>query len=404
MSDKKNQTISFIQMCLINIKSHYVNKEPDVWVFGAVRGEKYMDNAKYLFEYVNNNTSITAVWLSNSSEVISHLNQKGYKAFYMHSKEAMRYALKARVAIITHRGSSEKADLPFYAFSKKTDIIQLWHGMPLKKIAYDDKLYSFTHDESSVQYKIREKIKKIFFPFTQYMNTPSLMIALSTEMQNILAQAFRINKKNIAITGFPRNDYLIKTPEKKSTTTKIIYAPTFRNIEGSVFNIFESYEFKTGQIDTFLQDSEAELHIKLHPFNMPPRSLIKEINNAKNIKFFNNDDIYSELNAYSILITDYSSIYFDFLLTEKAIIFTPFDKETYLNDDRELYYDYDETTPGPQAKNWAEVINLIKLFLTTPDFYQKERIAAKERFHNMPHANFSETVYNEIKKLITSKP
>ena len=401
--EQSHNRISFTKACLINIRSHFITKDANIWVFGAVRGEKYMDNAKYLFEYVNTHTDITAIWLSNNNKAIKQIKDKGFIALHMHSQEAMKYALRAKIAIITHRGSREKSDLPFYAFTKKTKIIQLWHGMPLKKIAFDDKLYSFTHDESKLRYKIREAIKKIFFPFTQYVNQPSLIIALSEETRAILSRAFRVDKKKIVITGFPRNTPLLKQPENVNGTKKILYAPTFRDAEGSKFDLFDQYGFNAKQMDDFLVSHNAELHIKLHPFNMPLQSTLKEIESSKNITFLHKDDIYDELNIYSVLITDYSSIYFDFLLTGKPIIFSPFDKVQYLKNDRELYFDYGDVTPGPQAENWEMVILFISDFLTKVDSYQNMRNVTKERFHYISSDNYSKTVYREIKKCWGSK-
>ena len=102
---------------------------------------------------------------------------------------------KAKVAVITHRGNRKEADLPFYAFSQETIIIQLWHGIPLKKIAFDDKIFSFDHDEDSFIWKLKVSLKKTFFPFLNYVNKPSLILALSKETQNIFSQAFRVPKK-----------------------------------------------------------------------------------------------------------------------------------------------------------------------------------------------------------------
>lgn len=66
---------------------------------------------------------------------------------------------------------------------------------------------------------------------------------------------------------------------------------------------------------------------------------------------------------------------------KKSIIFVLFDYEKYISQDRELYYDYDEATPGPKCKNWNEVLEWIIKFKENPELYVTERAAMKNRFH-----------------------
>ncbi len=60
-----------------------------------------------------------------------------------------------------------------------------------------------------------------------------------------------------------------------------------------------------------------------------------------------------------LLITDYSSIYFDYLLLDKEIVFYPFDYEKYINTDREFYFDYDALTPGETVYKFKHLIQVL---------------------------------------------
>ncbi len=380
-------------------RSGLAKKDKNIWVFGAIRGTKYMDNAKYLFEYVNNNTNIEAIWISKNQEVVDDLNAKGFNAFYEYSSKARYYASRAKVALVTHRGNRKKADLPMYTFSKETKIIQLWHGIPLKKIAYDDKIFSFRHDEDSLKWKIKVLLKNTLFPFLNYVNEPSLIIALSDETQVIFSQAFRTPKEKVLITGYPRNDILFQNvfaEQRKSKKKKVIYMPTFRGFVNSDFDLFLQYGFNIEKMDIFLADQNMQLDIKLHPFNQPSAELIKRLDESKNIFFLNHDAIYEIISEYDMLITDYSSIYFDYLLLDRPIIFAPFDQETYLKQDREFYFDYDEVTPGPKAMNWDEVIQQLGMFNKAPETYEDERKLIKDRFHTYQDDKSTERVYKAI--------
>jgi CDP-glycerol glycerophosphotransferase (TagB/SpsB family) len=129
------------------------------------------------------------------------------------------------------------------------------------------------------------------------------------------------------------------------------------------------------------------------------------IKNYSNIKAVHDkdieQDIYSVVPDYDILITDYSSIFFDYLLSDNPIIFAPFDYEKYITKDRELYYDYDEVTPGPKCKNWEEVLEWIVKFKENPNLFKKEREEVKNRFHKYHDGKNCERVYEEIIKLRT---
>ena len=383
--------------------SSLTEKNNDIWVFGAIRGTKYMDNAKYLFEYVHEHTDIQAVWISKSQDVVDELKAKGFNAFYEYTTEAYTYAKKAKVAVITHRGSKKKSDLPFQVFSKKTKIIQLWHGIPLKKIAYDDKVFSFKQNEESLKWKLKVFLKKIFFPFLNYVHEPSLVLALSKETQEIFSQAFRTPKEKVLITGYPRNDILLQNTSKnikKSQIKKIIYMPTFRGSVNSDFDLFLQYGFDVDKLDRFLSQENMNLEIKLHPFNQPSSELIKKLELSKNIFFLAHDAIYEIINEYDILITDYSSIYFDYLLLDRPIVFAPFDKETYMKKDREFYFDYDEVTPGPKAMNWDEVMQQLEMFNKVPKAYTDERKLIKDRFHTYQDDKSTQRVYETILGMI----
>ena len=112
------------------------------------------------------------------------------------------------------------------------------------------------------------------------------------------------------------------------------------------------------------------------------------------------DDIYNKLQEFNFLITDYSSIYFDYLLLDRPIIFTPFDIKEYINQDREMYYLYDDVTPGPKAENWTQALKCIDQAFFSEDNFKDAREKICNRFHKFCDDNSSIRVYNEIENLI----
>jgi len=286
--------------------------------------------------------------------------------------------------------------------SKKTFIVQLWHGISLKKIAFDDHYFSFTHNEDSIRWKLKGILKNTLFPFRLFVNNPGLIPASSEETKAIFSTAFRVPLENVAITGYPRNDQLIEAAAIQSVGAirRIIYMPTFRGDENSGFDLFSQYSFSTEDFDRLLIEKGLQLHIKLHPFNYPSAGLMSSIEKTNNISLLECDDIYEVLQKYQLLITDYSSIYFDYLMLNRPIIFAPFDKDSYLGQQRGFYFDYDEVTPGPKAKNWPEVLELIAKFTDDPTWFSEERKKVGVRFHSIQDSSNCSRLYSEIQRRI----
>ena len=373
--------------------SYLIPKDKNLWVFGAWFGERYADNSKYLFEYLNKyHPEIKAIWLTNSKTVYSSLRKKGYKVFLTKSLSGIWLALRAKLAVVCQ---SKKEDLYPFINGNKTPVIQLWHGIPLKKIGYDDTLYSYKHKKFRF-----EKLKKIIFPFLE--ENYALFIATSEETKKIFSHAFKIDIEKVKVTGYPRNDtLLLKNQSIKGNVIKIIYLPTFRKDRGEEIDLFEPYGFNVEKMDPILKELNAEIYIKLHPVNNIPKRILNQIHSSNKIKFLESYvDLYEILNKFDILITDYSSVYFDYLLTDKPIIFAPFDIDEYQKQDREFYYEYDEVTPGPKCKNWDEVLEWIKKFKENPNLYSEERKKIRDRFHKYQDGKSCERVYQEIRKLL----
>lgn len=373
---------------IINLPLYYISKlipkSKKIWIFGAWFGEKYADNSKYFFEYVNNHDpTIKAIWLTKNKETLKLVRKKGYKAYYSYSIKGYWITMRAYLSFV----STGISDVNRFVFTGKC--INLWHGIPLKKIGYDDRITN----------KILKKrsIKEIVFPFIRKYEFFYKIIASSKTDANLYRSAFNKKISNIWITGLPRNDVFFN---KKHYTEEfnIIYMPTHRK-EGE-FDVNKLFLNNINDINHFLKGINAILYIKLHYYHMKNMQNL----NYSNIKMiFDKDieqDIYTNINSFDILITDYSSIYFDYLLSNKPIIFAPFDLEEYLKKDREFYFDYNEVTPGPKCKNWNEVLEWINKFKNNPQLYEEERKKIRNMFHKYQDGQNSKRVYEMVKRFI----
>ncbi len=355
--------------------SFFIPKSKKIWVFGAWFGNKYTDNSKALYEYTLNYKEIKAIWLTHNKKVYSELKQKQYRVYYINSFLGYYYGARARYIFV----STGIHDVNKYVTCSQF-IVQLWHGTPLKKILSDDK---FNLQKKSI-------LKQFIFPF----NYPKydLISATSELVKEIYLGAFT-SYNEIKVLGYPRNDILLenKVPNKNIIT----YLPTHRGEgNGSIAKIFN--DFNIDKLNIELGKLNYTLLIKLHYYDLD------QINyqNRENINFINYDcDLYDLLARTDILITDYSSVYFDFLLTQRPIIFAPFDIDEYLSKDRELYFNYEEVTPGPKCYNWEEVISAIKKIVLEGNEFEEELRIINNKFNYYQDKESSKRIFEYISAL-----
>jgi CDP-glycerol glycerophosphotransferase len=381
--------LSMIFLFPFYILSRFVPKNKKVWIFGEWYGQRYGDNSKYLFVYINKyQKGIKAIWLSTSKQIVSQINLSGFDAYSKYSFLGIYYSLIAGASIFVESNSS---DCSILLNNGKTKLIQLWHAIPLKKIGLDDKIFIKQNR------KTLNRIIKFF-----YNEKISMVIANSKyDKKSFLSANSNINKDDIIITGYPRND-ILKIDDDNRVNRKIIYLPTFRGEIGSEIDFFMPYNFNLSSWQKYLEENSTTLIIKMHPVNKPKNEIIKLFDRSNNIDLLIEADIYELLPHIDLLITDYSSVYFDYLLTGKPIIFAPFDHNKYITQDRELYYDYNSVTPGPKCKNWDEILNWVEIFKKDPNNYRSERDKILKKFFVYRDNKNSKRVFEEILTLLQS--
>jgi len=376
--------------------SKLIPKSNNVWIFGAWNGKKYGDNSKYLFEYINlNGTEIRPIWLTQNKQAYDLISSKDFEVYYTYSFKGFLFSMMAEKTFV----SVGIKDVNRYVVNRK-DVIMMWHGStPIKKIVFDD---TITRNKQS----LIEKLIFTFFPFLGSTHLKGLVISGSVESSRIFQSAFDANEEQVILTGFPRNDSFFNisqtapllTELNNSKLTNVIYMPTHRKEgRGELSDLFNC---NFDELNQSLESLNSKLFIKLHYFHLKTHTF----KNLSHLYFITDDDIeqdiYTVLNKFDIMITDYSSVHFDYLLTKKPIIFAPFDKEKYIKNDREFYFNYDEVTPGPQANNWKEILVYIEKFIQNPKLYEEERLNVMNRFNQYTDSQNCQRVFSAINNKI----
>ena len=378
-------------MNAVYLVSFLIPKKKGLWLFSSWFGEKYLDNPKYIYqELLKNSYGVQPYWIVKDKALLRRLETLDYPVLNAKSLKGVWLQIRAEVVVFTHSVRSEF--VPCF-IAPQTKRVQTWHGVPIKKIGFDS--------QDPKQQDADKKIR-FFLPFLR--EDYDLVTAVSAEDKKIYHSAFRTPVEKIRITGYPRNDEIFRGSKSnkklKGDNLKIIYMPTLRGGMNDEFNLLSNSHFDFVSIDEHLNAIGASLFIKLHPVQVFTQKDEEFIKSSRNIKaLLNDDDIYESLGNYDVLITDYSGIFFDFLISGKPIIMAPIDYDNYVKHDRAVYYEYLSICPTPPCNNWDEIIKSIELLThnrNIPDRYYE----IQKKFHKYNDDKSSERVIEEIKRLV----
>ncbi|WP_291967275.1 CDP-glycerol glycerophosphotransferase family protein [Maribacter sp.] len=374
-----------------------VSRNKKLWVFGAWYGERFSDNSMYLFKHIHENyPDIRAVWITTNEDIFNSNKTLGFETYMKWSLKGLWFCLKAKLVFVTSR----KQDVNEFFINGAT-IVNLWHGSPLKKIGADDKY-------SQVNGFFYSKIVKNIFPISYEFNY-DFVISNASVFTKKMATSFKVDITQVLETGCPRNDVFYETKMdvfnmdilKRFPNSKLVYyLPTFRNSE-TPKNIFTQPDFNQNFIEDFLRKENIVLINKGH-FVESKKGMIIANKDSRIIHLKDSDtssDINYMLKDADALITDYSSAFFDFLLTERPIIFAAFDLKEYMSQSRELYFEYENAIAGPMAKNWNEILLHLK-HIWGDDNNNKLIKEKSELYNKYRDANNSERVINALMAIL----
>ena len=175
--------------------------------------------------------------------------------------------------------------------------------------------------------------------------------------QQIFQQAFNVAPENVVQTGYPKFDPLWTAQSNMQTQTQFIYMPTLRGTAGTEFDVFAKSELGFQQLDRTLGESGHKLYIKLHPVQVWRAQDIQECQACEHITVLDADyDVYANFHRFDAVITDVSSVFFDFLFLGKPIVLGLFDMQEFGQSTRSLNLDVSEIDVGYMANTWTEAL------------------------------------------------
>ncbi len=360
---------------LIVFIDYIIPKDNNLIVFGSNTGEYPAGDPKALHDYIIMNYPEIKVYY------YIPFNKK------LVPKKRIQYILSFAKIFFTSKfliSSHPPRDFFPYSWSNKKIFINTWHGTPLKAMFYADTGES------------RDGLINI-----QLLNKKTTKFLVASELESkLIKYCFRLDLNKFLFLGHPRNDLLLKNNLELEQKIKksfpsfkkiLLYCPTYRRDSSSLF--FPFSDFDLDYLNEYLEKNELIMLVRGHLFN----PIHSNIYSKRIINF--NFEIANDINLYlpliDILITDYSSIYIDYLLLNRPCIFIPYDYKEYISK-RGLLLDYNKFTPGPKCNTFKDVIDAIEQYNSGIDIYTEKRERLRILFHKYQTSSSCSTIIKTL--------
>lgn len=340
-----------------------------IFVFGAWFGKRFSDNPRYLLDELlesNKFKGIKLIWIGRK-EVYSDISDKRIVFVRRNSIKALWYQLRAKYFFVSHGYQ----DIGSFSLLKGSVVVQLWHGFPIKRIGADDPQNSGEGEETYEEY--------------QYF------LANSKVMAKRIQSAFKnygANEHNTILAEQPRVDYLLKNQSNKTLKSKIksklripedkkilTYLPTFRD------NTEDTFSFSKRNNELLRHFLRANNMVVLERQHFARDFTNEEINiRGPEFTILREDiEVQDVLLVTDYLVTDFSSVYVDYLALDRPIIHFLYDGEKFIENDRGIYAkDPYLEFAGPVVYSVDELIATISGHLGDFDSYRADFVSRVE--------------------------
>lgn len=352
-------------------------------------GRNISDSPKYIYQYLQKNYpgKFKHVWVINPEIMDSPSKKKDTIFVKRFGFRYMYYLAVSRYQVINMRQPK------WFQKRDGTTFLATWHGTPLKHLVFDmDNVAS-----------ANPLYKKVFYHQSRQWD---YLISPNQYSSDIFEHAFMYPKEKMLPTGYPRNDILNATdkPEKARLIKEklgipqdkkvILYAPTWRDDE--YFDVGK-YKFTLkldiAKLKAQLSDDYV-LILRTHYF------IANRLDTSEFGEFVFNESTYDDISELylisDVLITDYSSVFFDYAILKRPILFYVYDYEKYAGILRGFYLDMKKDLPGPLLKDSEDVLNALKNLDIVKQKYASRYEAFSKRFNEWEDGSATKRVVDQV--------
>lgn len=333
----------------------------------------FSGNERAVFEAVRHDSTIRKIILTRHKPVA--LSGENIIVVPLESPEGQYYLMRAKFAFIRH---TPARNIKYPISSELHYIVNLWHGIPLKRIGCAS--LDQQHKTSAI--------------IEQHRQCKAVISSSSIDRLAMTAAFYPLRYNDVWQTGLPRVDFILrdfselpddlkadsaKLVRELQGRTLILFMPTFRN-EGvhSYYNFTKAELAKFGEV---LIANNAVLGIREHMAD-ETGSYLCQLQGVPAIDLNVDDYPHPEIlyRDAAVLITDYSSCFFDFMLTNKPMISFAYDLDYYSQVERGFFYQIEDIFPGPICIEFGELLKNLQIAIgpdrrpLDPDHERKKRM------------------------------
>lgn len=378
--------------------SVFIRRKENYVALGSWRGELYLDNSKYLAEYLRDNRKdIKIFWVGNKE--IEDVVVRNLRDVVFIQKDHFLDCIKLLRCKYMFFSQMHTADISVFNVYRGAVLCYLHHGFPIKKWGQD----GLNERETDIK-GIRRIMLKLCGNQVMYD-----YFVTSSQLQDItnctaLAYLGCTKEKNIH-SGTPRNDIYFHVDRERMDRLKneyakligfdksskvIVYLPTYRRTSTAVFTFTMLDNEKKSVIDRLLRRYNCVIIEKSHFAAAKKCDITKK--DDRIIGCTQDINVQELMMLSDVLISDYSGAIMDFLFLDRPIIHYAYDYDYYRNVDSGLYYEIEDFSAGPIAQTFEELVQCLRSCIEGEDSYSEKRMYVRNKYMSYECGKASETI------------
>jgi len=358
-------------------------KSKNMVLFECNFGKIYGGMPKYLYkEVVKSRPAYNCIWV--------YQGKKHQHADLVNVTQVKRGSIEFYMYLAISNIWINNINFPIFHKRKDVVYLQTWHGTPIKRLGWDIEVDG---PESAARMQ-------------QYYESRnwSYMLAQNDYASKIFSSAFKVN--NILVKGYPQNDIFYSNDKQRiindvgtalgvgNDKYVILYAPTWRDT-----NQVGNWKFKSESAINLKEMAEAlpdnvVLLLREHHLVSPEKLPESLKNKIVDVSMW--PDVQELMLLSDMLITDYSSIWFDFLNVQRPVIFYLYDHDAYIGKIRGSYLNVKIDLPGPVVESQPELVKLIHEMINSPDKYANELLRAHKKYCSNDDGKAAERIVDHV--------
>ena len=288
-------------------------------IFGAWFGTSFSDNPKYLYLYANRHSDKRCIWITGDRSLRDALKEQGFEVYQRWSWLGIWHQLTSKTFFVC----VSSRDCNPFCQGLTARVVMMNHGMPMKAIGFDVDHGMFG--------RIKNRIRR------HSIDNYEIICSNGKAFNNCLASAYQVTLDRIVSVPAPRLDGFAAKPSAspENGVLRALWLPTHRS-EGRDTDVIHQGLKEICALMSQAGQQNFQMAFKPHPYDV---SLLKERDRFPEIEFATETDVYRLLAETDLLISDYSSVIFDFAHLGRPILgFMP-DYENYRSRIRDFYFD-----------------------------------------------------------------